>query len=214
MLADTSIGSRCTMNGFSSEPRIRSPHLAREGPVGVGQQHPELVAAQARHAVAVAERVAEARRELAHDQVAVVVAERIGDVLEAVERQDQQRQRPGGARRLDERAAQPVQQHHPVRQAGELVVEAEPPQRLLGHALLGDVEHEAAHEARLAARVRQHAPLVAPPHDAAVAVEDAVLAAKRPPVAHASRNCRSTRSRSSGCSRLTHMSGSASHSPG
>ena len=86
--------------------------LPREGRVGVGQQHAELVAAQPRHAVDVAERVAEADRQLAHDQVPVVVAERVRHLAEAVERQDQQRERALGARRLGERAAEPVLQQH------------------------------------------------------------------------------------------------------
>ena len=143
-----------------------------------------------------------------------MVAERVRDLAEAVEGEDQEREGPLGADGLGEGPAEPVLEHHPVGQPRDLVEEAHLAQRLLGQPLLRDVEDEAAHEAGLPVGVRQHPPLVAPPHDTPVAVEDAVLGGEAPPEAQASRNWRSTRSRSSGCSRLTHMSGSASHSPG
>ena len=77
-------------------------HLPRESGVGVGQEHPELVAPQPRHAVPVAQGVAQAHGQLAHDEVPVVVAQRVRDLAETVEGQDQQRQRavgPHGLRR-------------------------------------------------------------------------------------------------------------------
>ena len=58
------------MNGRSSEPQDAVAHLPGEAGVGVGQQHAELVAAQPRHPVRVAEGVAEPPGQVAHDQVA------------------------------------------------------------------------------------------------------------------------------------------------
>ena len=159
---------------------MRSPTCRAKRGVGVGQEHAELVAPQPRHAVGVAERVAEAHRQLAHDQVAVVVAERVRDLAEAVEGQDQQGERPVRPHGLGEGPAEPVLEQHAVRQPGELVVEPHLAQRLLGQPLLRDVEDEAAHEARLAVGPRQRPPLVAPPHDPPLAVEDAVLGGEAP----------------------------------
>ena len=114
--------------------------------------------------------------ELAHDLLAVLVSERVRRLAEAVDREQHQRQRFATAQRLRERPAQALAQQHAVGQPGQLVVVAQPVQGLLGQPLLGDVEHETADEASAAVLIEQHAPLVAPPEDAAVAVQQAVLA--------------------------------------
>jgi hypothetical protein len=70
--------------------RWRGQQLARDGAELLGradllQQHDELVAAQARHHVARAQRLLEAQRRLVQQLVAGFVAERVVDELEAVE---------------------------------------------------------------------------------------------------------------------------------
>ena len=72
---------------------------ARSTSDGGRQQDRELVAAEAGDGVAVADAVLQAPGELDQQQIADVVAERVVDLLEAVEIEQQQRQRVGGARR-------------------------------------------------------------------------------------------------------------------
>ena len=69
-----------------------------------GEQHGELVAAEAGQRVAAAHRVAQPRRDLDEQLVAVVVAERVVDLLEAVEVDQQQRRRAAVARGARSRA--------------------------------------------------------------------------------------------------------------
>ena len=57
------------------------------------QQHRELVAAQPRHGVDLAQRPLQPRTDLGQQQVADVMAERVVDVLEAVEVEQQHRHR-------------------------------------------------------------------------------------------------------------------------
>ena len=109
-----------------------------------------------------------------------MVAERVRDLAEAVEGQDQQRERPLRPRGLGEGAAEPVLEQHAVRQPGQLVEEPHLAQRLLGQPLLRDVQDEAPHEARLAVGPRQRPPLVAPPQHPPLAVEDPVLRGEAP----------------------------------
>ena len=104
-----------------------------------------------------------------------MVAQRVRDLAETVEGQDQQRQRAVGPHGLGEGAAEPVLEENPVRQTRQLVEEPHLAQRLLGQPLLGDVQDETPHEARLAVGPRQRAPFVAPPQHPPFAVEDAVL---------------------------------------
>ena len=111
--------------------------LARDGArldrrVQVGQADRELVAAQPRDRVGPAQRGAQPLGDLAQQQVAGVVAERVVDVLEAVEVEQQQADvgpvAVGGGQRLLE----PVGQQGAVGQPGQAVV-----QRLVAHLLLG-----------------------------------------------------------------------------
>ncbi|MFN8092370.1 MAG: hypothetical protein U0599_09150 [Vicinamibacteria bacterium] len=155
--------------------------LARERGVGVRQQQAELVAAQARHAVGVPDRVREAAGDVSDDDVGVVVAQRVGLLPELVEGDDQQGE---GLSRLGHRgqlAAEAPQQPDAVRQPRDLVVVAEPAQRLLGVLLLRDVEDEAPNEARGPVGAREDPAVVAPPDHPALAVEQPVLGGEAAP---------------------------------
>ena len=111
-------------------------HLGHDAAVGdVAQQHGELVAAQAGEQVAAADDRAQAARDLDQQLVAVVVAERVVDLLEAVEVDQQERGRValtlGGADRL----LAALVQERAVGQAGQRVVQglaAQAPRRA-GH---------------------------------------------------------------------------------
>jgi hypothetical protein len=149
--------------------------VAREVGVGVGQQHPELAPAQTGHPLLVADRVDEPPRQVVHDLVRVVVAERVHRVPEPVEGEDDEGQ---GASRLvggGESGAQAKLHEVAVGQAGEAVEEAYASQALLGQLLLRDVLDEAANESGPTVGSGQDPPLVAPPDDGPLPVEEAVL---------------------------------------
>ena len=102
MLASTSSVRPSIENG-SRRPASswRATTLASPGRRSGGQQHAELVAAEAGDGVALAERLLEAVRDLLQQAVARVVAERVVDLLEVVE-VDQHHgrgRRPRGGRR-------------------------------------------------------------------------------------------------------------------
>ena len=79
------------------------------------------------------------RADLAQQRVAGVVAERVVDVLEVIEVEQQQPDLVAGAARAGERGVEPVVEQRPVGQAGEAVVVGEVPKALLDVAPLGDV---------------------------------------------------------------------------
>ena len=85
----------------------------------------ELVAAEPRHAVGAAHQAGEPLRELADQVVAGRVAERVVDVLEAVEVEIEQREPLPGLARFDQGAIEPVAEQRPVGEAGQRVVEGE-----------------------------------------------------------------------------------------
>ncbi len=88
--------------------------------VGGGHEHRELVAAEARHQVLAAERLAQPRPDLLEHEVAVVMAECVVDLLEAVEVDQQQ---PTGPQLASlERAAHGVPEPAAVGQLGQAVV--------------------------------------------------------------------------------------------
>jgi hypothetical protein len=74
------------------------PDLDREGPVGVRQQHSELVAAQASDALFVAQDVAEPVGQVSYDEVAVVGTEGCHRIAEAVVVEGQDEEREGSTR--------------------------------------------------------------------------------------------------------------------
>ena len=101
--------------------------------VGERQEDGELVAAEPRHGVGLAQRRAQPRRDALQDAVAGMVAERVVDLLEAVQVEQQQRERAvlavGDARRLvetivQERAVRQIGQRVVIRQVGEALFDA------------------------------------------------------------------------------------------
>jgi len=98
----------------------------------LGQQDRELVAAEPRQEVAPADDRAEAARDLDEQLVAVIVAERVVDLLEAVEVDEQERGGAARAPRVGDRTLRAPVQEHAVGQAGERVV-----QRLAAQAARG-----------------------------------------------------------------------------
>ena len=70
----------------------------------VFEQHGEFVAADARHGVALADDLLQALRGGAQDAVAGGVAQRVVDVLEAIQVEEQQRHARALAARADDRA--------------------------------------------------------------------------------------------------------------
>jgi hypothetical protein len=157
----------------------RDRPLGHRGGVGVLahvlEEHGELVAAEPRDGVAAARGAEQARGHLDEQAVAVGVAERVVDRLEAVEVEDEHGDAPrvAVAAGAGERRGQPLAEAHAVGEPGERVVVRLPRELGLELGALGDVarvEHVAAHR-RLAEQVAPHA-LDLPP--AAVAVRHAV----------------------------------------
>ena len=94
MLASTWSGRPSTWNGCSSAARIRSSACVEVG-LRIGElahEDAELVAAEPRDRVAAAQHRLEPAGELDEQQVAVAVAERVVDLLEAVEVHQQHRE--------------------------------------------------------------------------------------------------------------------------
>ena len=102
------------------DPRRRLQHVV--GAPG-GHHHAELVAAEARDRVGVAKGAAEANRQLPEQLVAARMPERVVDLLETVEVEQQDRCAAAGASRVREGGLDPVVEEHAVRQAREAVVE-------------------------------------------------------------------------------------------
>ena len=113
---------------FGVERRLdRREQLARDvlhvaAVAGIGEQHQEFVAAEARHQIGGAQAGGDAQRHRLQQPVAGQVAERIVDALEVVEVDEQQRQRravlAAGVRQLLE----VLDEGGAVRQAGQRVV--------------------------------------------------------------------------------------------
>ena len=106
-----------------------------------GQQHGELVAAQARGRVAFAKHALESHAQLAQEQIAKVVPERIVDFLEAIEVHHQQRQRRFVATGRQNGLAQAVVEQQTIGQPGQRVVDGLVLERRLGLLAFGDVAH-------------------------------------------------------------------------
>ena len=107
--------------------RERLQHLAGDrccvaGARDLGEQHHELVAAVPAHRVGLPHHRGQALRRQAQNVVADVVAERVVDLLEAVQVEEQQADPRPAALRPGDRALQPVEHEHAVGGAGELVV--------------------------------------------------------------------------------------------
>jgi hypothetical protein len=107
--------------GEGAADRVGDLH-ALGGRRGGAHQDAELVAAEAGDGVARVEQLGEPAGHLAQDLIAVVVAERVVDVLEAVEVDEHHDDGAIAAVRGRDRAAGALREQHAVRQAGERVV--------------------------------------------------------------------------------------------
>ncbi len=106
-------------------------HRARAFAIGAGQHDRELVATEARHGVAIAQRSAQPVGDLAQHRVAGDVTERVVDALEAVEVEQQHRQPAAGGARRAQRLLDARHQPRAVRQAGERILVGEAQHLLL-----------------------------------------------------------------------------------
>ena len=108
------------------------------------QRHHELVAAQPRQRVSFADTALHAVGHLLEQQVADLVAERIVDVLEAIEIDEQQRQRLPGAARCHDALLQAVVEQHAIGQFGQRIARGQVADAGLGGLAIGDVAAGAA----------------------------------------------------------------------
>ena len=125
------------------------------GPLEVGQDHHELVAALARHGVHLAHARDQPPRHVLQDEVAGVVAERVVDHLEAVEVEEQHRHVALLAARGHDRLVEAVLHEAPVGQPGERVVVRHVVDGALGVEALGDVLHQGSEADQLPGAVRE-----------------------------------------------------------
>ncbi len=105
------------------------------------QDHPELVAAQPGDGLGLAHRFLEPGVDLAEDDVAVMMAEGVVDLLESIEVEQQQRETPALGARGD-RPLQAIVQQGPIGQARQRVVGRLMPQARLGRPPLVDLAPE------------------------------------------------------------------------
>ena len=125
----------------------RAQDLGRQGRgVGglreLGLHQRELVAAEPGQGVAGADRARDPAGHRAQQLVADRMAERVVDLLEAVEIEEEDRGHATFAAGMGQGLAEPVEQQGAVRQAGQRVVQGQPPDARLGRLALGQVlEH-------------------------------------------------------------------------
>ncbi len=140
----TRISRPSIANGSASAATILCASTA--APCGIlqpGLHQRELVAAEARERVALADRRAQPLGDRAQEAVAAGVAEAVVDLLEVVEIEHHHGDPAALAARLAHRLAQAVEQQRAVGQAGQRVVMGEMADLLLDALALGDVEqHE------------------------------------------------------------------------
>ena len=123
MLASTSSTSPSTANGSSSACRSFARNRERAfGASDLGQEDGELVAAEAGDGVAGAQRRLQPRAELLEQQIATLVAERVVDLLEAVEIEQHHGDAAAFAAGCEKRLLHPVGEEQAVREPGERVV--------------------------------------------------------------------------------------------
>ncbi len=113
----------------------------------------ELVAAEAADLSMITHRQFQPVRDLPEQCVADRVAERVVDVLEAVEIDQEERAAFLPARRVAKRLVERLPHHRPVRQSGQRIEACKPRDFLLGPALLGEVGADAAKAEEAAALV-------------------------------------------------------------
>ncbi|OPZ04253.1 MAG: hypothetical protein BWZ09_01917 [Alphaproteobacteria bacterium ADurb.BinA305] len=139
------------------------------------QHHHELVSTEARHGVALAHHLAQARRDLAQQLVAGLVAVGVVYALEVVDIDEQQRPVAAVAARVGQALAQAVEQETAVGELGQRVDEGEIADRFLGGLAFGDVDDHPVEPERFIIGVDRHAAALADPMDAPVAPAHAVF---------------------------------------
>ena len=162
--------TRCSRSVASSSAATASASLAARA----AQQAGELVAAEPGDRVAAAQAPGQRARDGADQLVAGLVAERVVDVLEAVDVDHEQGAGAHAAARGGDLELELLQEPAAVEQVGERVVIGEVLQALVVGLALGDVGQEALdeHPPELVEHARG---LVANPHHAAVARVHPVL---------------------------------------
>ena len=118
-----------------------------------GKHRLELVAAEPADLAMVAHRQLQPVRDLPEQGIADRMAERVVDVLEAVEIDQEQCAALLPAGRVAKRFVERLAHHRPIRQAGQRVEARKPRDFLLGAALLGEVGADAAETEEAAALV-------------------------------------------------------------
>ncbi len=147
-------------------------HRGRRLGGGAGQQHREFVAAEAREHAVARQRLADAVAEGAQHHVAGMVAEAVVDLLEIVEIDEQQRERPAALDRGGERGIERGLEGGAIGQAGDGVVRRGPVEPVLrglfGSDVLGGDDHPDQPAGVVIDRVRRY-----PAHRAVALAEDA-----------------------------------------
>ena len=119
---------------------MRAGDACRLGGVGhVGEADDELVAAETRGGVLFPQAGREPRGDRRQQQIADRVAERVVDVLEPVEVEEQHGKLAAPAMRAGDRLSDPVREQRAVGQAGQRVVMRHVDHALVGEAALGDL---------------------------------------------------------------------------
>src|SRR5260370_1370442 len=109
--------------------------------VGVGRQHGELIAAKQRDGVSGPQHAAQSRCHLLQEAVASIMAERVVDVLESIEVEEQHAEHPLIATRGEQGLAQAVSEKAAIRETGQRVVECLVFEGVGVCLALGDVAH-------------------------------------------------------------------------
>ena len=127
--------------------RVPPRDLVGGGPVRAGQTDPKLVAAEPGDGVRLPHRPLQAGTDLLQDHIAVVVAEGVVDLLEAIQVQQQQRERcvlvaAGG----DGLLHVPLQEGA-IGQPGQQIMRGLVGQLVLGSLALGDIADDAGEDA-------------------------------------------------------------------
>ncbi len=112
-------------------------HVARI--VQLAQDDGEFIPAQPGHDIAAADAGGKTDCHFLEQQIALVMAQRVVDLLEIVEVDEHQRHGQQGTVRFFHFQPQMLMEHAPVRQAGEGVEIGLPPDQFFGCLLLGDV---------------------------------------------------------------------------
>ncbi len=145
----------------------------------IGQEHDELVAAQARHGVLDAQRLAQPVGHFREDLIADLVAEAVVDGLEAVDVDDEDGQRFSDVSVLVQRLAQAILHQAAIGQAGEGVVVGHLVEQVLLLLVMRHVAGDAIDAQWLAVVAADDAGAVEQPAELAVGAHDAVFRAVR-----------------------------------